>query len=747
MAKNFLLGRGENLTADFDYQAGGGTKKIPQTFDAAKSLLLPQVEKTAKAIKLLPDKACPNGDAVFEITLHPAFLARSHLPEQFLNAVGLELIGSRGRKRIPSVSDQEGKAPVEEECPELIVMGHRKTIESLSSFIRQISPDTDIANDFRKFDEVRAESGAEKVRRKPRSTGVSWEFVLHADSDGYVIQGLLDFVESLDRTDVSVVVQKRIYAGGLCFVPIRGNAADIEKVADYSFVRCARRTPELRATKMTFGGPATIDCDLPEGPPIDPSTKMLILDGGRPLSPWLDRYVRDFEAPGVGEPDPVLQQHCLGVISAALFGPIQKDEPLPRPVCQIDSVRIFDKNSARAVGDEDYYQVLTRVRSVLLERGPNYDFISLCSGPAYAIDDGEPSLWTSVIDQILARLRPLMFCAVGNDGELDRAARLDRIQPPSDCVNAMSIGAIAGKAKNWKRAAYSCTGPGRRPGYVKPDVMAFGGELPGEPFYALGPAEGTAIPLDGTSYATPSTMRIAGAVRASLGDQLSPLAIKALLINRSDPGKHARADVGWGRIIESPADLIHTDDNEAVIIYQGTLVPGQYRIAQIPLPEEELSGSVEITATFCFKTETDPHHPLNYTRAGLEVTFRPHSEIYTPDDNGKVPQRPDSASFFKARDMFQLESVLRRDAWKWESVMHKKKSPKGVGLHNPCFDIHYTAREESGRATDPENIPYALIVRVRSKSVRDLYNRIYRRFNGILIPLRPVLTIPIQATR
>src|SRR5579863_7318868 len=135
MAKNFLLGRGENLTAKFDYEHGGGPKKIPQSFEAAKELLLPQIKEVAKTIKSLPEKACPNGNAVFDITLHPTFLARTHLPDLFLKTAGLELIGSRGRRHVPSVSDEEGKEPVEEECPELIVKGNRKAIESLGDFI------------------------------------------------------------------------------------------------------------------------------------------------------------------------------------------------------------------------------------------------------------------------------------------------------------------------------------------------------------------------------------------------------------------------------------------------------------------------------------------------------------------------------------------------------------------------------------------------------------------------------------
>ncbi len=446
------------------------------------------------------------------------------------------------------------------------------------------------------------------------------------------------------------------------------------------------------------------------------------------------------DAPGVGEPHAGYQDHGLGVVSAFLFGPIQKDEALPRPICNVDNVRVFDKTPTQ---DTEYFDVLRRVQNTLLSVGKNYDIAILCCGPDSACVDGEPSAWSAVLDPLFATLDGAVFSAVGNSGDLDRASGLARVQPPADCVNAISVGAFTGKGKTWRRSVYSCVGPGRRPGYVKPDILAYGGELPHDPFYVLGPAPGTAVPRHGTSYAAPYAARIAAAIRASLGNQLSSLAIKALLINRAIDGKMDRLDVGWGRILESPDELISTADNEAAIIYQGSLIPGQYRVALIPLPDETLPGQLEITATFCLTTQTDPHHPLNYTRAGLEVTFRP-DETKKTDPN---QQRPDPAEFFKLRDMYQLESALRRDAWKWEAVMHKTKRPYGSSLNKPCFDVHYMAREESGDSQNPSAIPYALVLRLRSKTVPDLYNRIYRKYQNILVPLRPVLAIPVSVRR
>ena len=83
---------------------------------------------------------------------------------------------------------------------------------------------------------------------------------------------------------------------------------------------------------------------------------------------------------------------------------------------------------------------------------------------------------------------------------------------------------------------------------------------------------------------------------------------------------------------------------------------------------------VEIAATFCFATSTDPQDPLNYTRSGLEVRFRPH------DGKRKDPRQihADASYFFQAKDVSVEEADLRADAHKWETTLHK--SPDDAGL-------------------------------------------------------------------
>jgi hypothetical protein len=216
----------------------------------------------------------------------------------------------------------------------------------------------------------------------------------------------------------------------------------------------------------------------------------------------------------------------------------------------------------------------------------------------------------------------------------------------------------------WKRAAYSSIGPGRSPGIMKPDGLAFGGSSR-EPYWVLNAqSPGAAMPITGTSFAAPTALRTGIALKAHFGKLLTPLAIKALLLHRADDGGHDKAEVGWGRIPEDLDEIVLTDQHAAHIVYQGELRAASWVRMQIPIPSDPMTGMVEITATFCFATTTDPQDPLNYTRSGLEVRFRPHDR--KRKDLGQI--HPDSSYFFQAQDMStedrpadgQFTEVLRK---------------------------------------------------------------------------------------
>lgn len=312
-----------------------------------------------------------------------------------------------------------------------------------------------------------------------------------------------------------------------------------------------------------------------------------------------------------------------------------------------------------------------------------------------------------------------------------------RIQPPSDCVNALGVGACDSRSGEWKRASYSCIGPGRCPGFVKPDIVAFGGSYK-EPFWVLDSTNiGTATAQQGTSFAAPNALRVGIAARAHFGPILSPLAIKALLIHRAQDRGFSREEIGWGNIPTDIAGLMICDDDAIHILYQDELKPKKWIRAPIPLPDT-LEGNVTIAATICYATKTDPQDPINYTRSGIEVTFRPNDQKFKEMDQ----YHPNSKTLFGKGVYGATEQELRAESHKWETVMHVSKTMRSSSLSNPVLDIHYLTRAKGREVKSSDKMPFALVVTIKAPRTKDIYNKTLVR-HRVLQQLRPVIKIPI----
>ena len=146
--------------------------------------------------------------------------------------------------------------------------------------------------------------------------------------------------------------------------------------------------------------------------------------------------------------------HGVAVTSAALFGHIDPKAPLQRPYSPIDHYRIVDV--APNQDPDEMYEVLGRIEEI--PESQEYDFINLSIGPELPIDDNDVHAWTAVQDERLSRISTLAMIAVGNGGKGDAISGLDRVQVPSDCVNALAVGAC-----NTPMKYYSLSGFGSFP--------------------------------------------------------------------------------------------------------------------------------------------------------------------------------------------------------------------------------------------------------------------------------------------
>ena len=734
--RNFLLGGGEHLAEPVVVRGGAPNKAPPYTVAESKAWLGPRLGLAVSAFDRLPAAACPGGRVVGALTINPEYIAKSYYPVDLLQSVGLRAVGSRPKSLTPRKRSRN-RDPGEAVTTELFVVGQRGDFVRWAAELSNWVDGSRVAEDLVTIEDVAAPEPGPKIKGVLPAKGFeALEVVLHVDTDQVGDEPVQPFEAYLDHLGIRARIGRRFLAGGLCFIELSAPADRAEAIATYTMVRALRQMPALRTLR-----PAVAAIRVPSGPieappaePVDATTVAAIFDGGVPMAHPLSIWVKSIDAPGVGPALPEYLEHGIGVTSAFLFGHADPSRPLPRPYCRVDHYRVLD--AVPGQNPFELYEVLERIKTVLDSR--TYPLVNISLGPVGIVEDDTVSAWTSVLDPYLAMGGSLATFAVGNAD--DPQQKPDRIKAPSDCVNGLAVGACDSPDAGWRRADYSLVGPGRSPGIVKPDLVAFGGSLP-RPFLIVGPSSGLALhPTAGTSYAAPSVLRLGAGIRAHFGPALGLLAIRALLIHGCEPSDHPTAEVGRGRLGSELEPLMVCTDDEATVVYQGEITPAKYVRAPLTMPAEPLTGTVTISATLCYVTAVDPHHPGNYTRAGLVPTFRPRSDRRSRPDQ----VHPDSCSFFGLSRAGMTEEQLRRDAGKWENVQHAAKRFRAASLHDPAFDLHYNARQEGRALQSTEALAYALVVTIKAPRVPDLYDRIRRRFATQLRPLAPVIEIPIR---
>lgn len=733
--RNFLLGKGERLTEPVLAAGRPMLKEPPYSVQEARMRLVPMLESAVKSFAEIPSAAKPGGQVVASLVLNPEYTAKSYYPAAALREYGLRAVGSKATSLIPDRRSR-GREPVERPTTELFVAGEQS---SFKKFLKDLEIDGTsgrVDNELttiEKFESIRPSS---KIKGEIEAGVTPIEVVLHASefrSDAFIISAFKNFAEQLG---VEPDLENRLHAGGLCFLRMRAQRRLIGDLAEFSFLRAVRQMPQLR----TFPGLRSLPTrakavTLPGLPALDQSLRVAVFDGGVPDTSVLDPWVTLFEPAGIGPAVPELVEHGFAVTSSVLFGHLIEGEEVPQPYCNVDHIRVLDEDS----GDDplELYDVLARIRDTL-DSSPQYDFINLSLGPCLPIEDDDVHSWTAVLDDYLSDGKCLATVAVGNDGDADAAQGLNRIQVPADAVNGLSVGACDTYSVPWMRAEYSSIGPGRTPGLVKPDLVGFGGS-DSEPYLVLHPNRGLRpTGTQGTSFAAPHVLRIGAGVMATFGDNLDPLAVKALLIHTVKGGAETQAEIGWGRNCDELDDIGVCPSGVVRVVYQGELTASKYLRAEIPLPDQALRGMVQITATCCFTTAVDAAHPSNYTRSGVEITFRPSASNFAP---GAL--HPKSETFFSQSRLLQTEDDLRSDAHKWETSLHSMRRKRGASLISPVFDLHYMSRDEGHIDNSKAKIAYALVVTIEAPRHPDLYDLIVRKYRNVLEPMTPI-QIPLS---
>lgn len=749
--RRFLIGKGETITAE-------GKPKTwrrppppapPRTLEQALAHLKTRAQAVANDIESLPRGACPDDHAVVMVTMHPEGQSKGHFPGSLLRCFDLAAIGSHKRhvrveawsgkpsaKRLKAHEDNDGLDTIE-----LFVAGPRESLRRWSDGLdlQRVSTATAV-NQILYIEDIRPISALEKrVEIKGTGAELSLEVALHQMAGVNVVRGFERFVSTLGGR---ILKDGIVDLAGLTFVPTIIPAHEIAGLSQYTFLRSARKPGHLRsllcigAPDLLRANPIETEVILPTDPPSMSSgtARSVILDAGLPPDHGLP-HVLAYYSGELDPPDAECGAHGLAVTAAATFGEIISPT---KPAIATEHYQVIGTTD----GGDDFQllRVLSRIREAIGTTDPHRPtFINISLGPDCHVEDDYVHPWTSTLDEIAAAGNRLVCVAVGNNGANDPATA--RIQIPADGVNVLGVGAHDKRGANWAKATYSAVGPGRRPGYVKPDLLAHGG-CPEEPFLglALTPTGHVARPTAGTSFATPLVHHSATQVHAVYDGALSPLAIRALLIHTADPAELHREHVGHGRI-GTMEELLSVSADAARVIYQGSITARKMLRARIPVPAN-LQGMIEICATLCTATPTSAADPFNYTNAGIDAWFV---------RNGKLPEDPDQqltddhARFFSPPDPhYATEAELRSIHHKWETTLHHRQEFRASSLESPCLDLHHVPRAGAMDSLSSDPVAYALVVTIRCQREPNIHDKILSEFRS-LSQLQPISTrLPVR---
>ena len=483
-----------------------------------------------------------------------------------------------------------------------------------------------------------------------------------------------------------------------------------------------------------------------------------VIDGGADTQvPHLSGWVSNTDI----TPQPIddfFFEHGTAVCGAALYGSCDPGGNLDQPKLKVKSFRVFPVPRKHGY-DLDLYQVLDWLEEIVQDtRNRDIRVYTLSFGPNIPIEDQEVDRFTATLDRLAYHYDVLFFVAAGNDGNLQYPS--SRIQPPSDLVNGLGVGAftMTGGVSVYP-ASYCCLGPGRPGSQIKPDISGFGGS-DDHPFYVLLAGTNSEAAEDqGTSYATPRIASLAGNLlyRASEPNFVTPQTSKALIIHHAHPFEGLdRTRYGWGAIEHDPEALMECQKNEVKVLYNGILDLTRWARLWLPFPNDlKYEGHVYFEWTFVYACGVRMETPDDYTLAGLEVTFRPHffQFKYTKDNTSSVLDdryeeadrleregwkksgQPISKSYFREQQL--------REKGKWDTVLKGKTSVLRKDLDFPVLDVHALGRGEWENRGGPGRINYAAVVSVK---VNDQTTNLYERVRLTMRQLVPI-SLRIRARR
>ncbi|MGD0679502.1 MAG: S8 family peptidase [Polyangiaceae bacterium] len=742
-----VLGRAERYSEEIANRKYGPPSEPKRTFEQARKTLLPQVKDVVRAVAKIPD-AQRLDEVVVEVRLGEDYLAKSYHPEDLLRTVGLNLRGSGVWEppAKPRPAPKEGAKPKPPAPPvrakSLFVSGDQKALGAMQQLLESGAGNKEAIKDVIALEQVRLPTAGERLAAgllEDERALIAIEIVLFAWDSRQRDKAVARLKELLARYKVDPdALLVRPYVNGPTFVAGKVPHAALASLSHLNFLRVARLLPRVELTRRAIGLPTP----APAPPKIvaEPKHWIAIFDGGVTLPhPHLDGLVVAKDCT-TKAPLKSYVEHGTAVCSAALYDSISPNSKLEQPVCGVMSFRVLP--DARD-DDLELYGAVDAIEKEVPLLPPTAQIVSLSFGPAGPIEtSAAPGRFTYALDRLSYETGRLFFTAVGNWGQ---RVGLERIQGPSDSVNNIAVGAYRLEPTSGERvpAEYSCKGPGRSGGAIKPDIVAFGGS-PHAPFHVLDATAGSIVGTQGTSFATPSASAMGGALIARVASPITGQVCRALLLSAAEYLEgHDEDAFGWGALPSSLDTVLACTRTRVAVAYAGIVNPRRSWRLPFLLPDAfSPNGNTLFQWTIVFTPDVDPTAVDDYTLAGIEHGFRPHKNKFrfTHRDHPKKPLVFDlvkDAAVIVAREaegwkrgaqpvsdqnVRRKETLLRAREAKWETVVCGRRSKQQDALLDPALTIGILGRGSWDKLAPDLQARYAAVLTVTAPKYKgDLY--------------------------
>lgn len=734
-----ILAHGENYIDAVFKRTGAGTKKYPGSYEDAKNRMLSDLDVITDALEDRPEMYMP--EKVICFRMEPKFEAKSYSPDPIVSAVsdGMKIIG--GRKYTYATYEEK-----KEKAKLYYIRTHTTGIKKLRDILSAGFKDNQESwkHSIQSIRTIDLMPGEEKMMGFPQGWSEGFvEFVLHPLGEDTTQETVDHFIRlsGLEKSDMNI----REYNDGLTFIAAKASKINLDAVADFNPLRsihpiCDYDEAVLR--RMTVEGPK---------PPLKHTSPEVIIgtfdSGIDDTLPYFSGYAENIDLVKNNKRN---YEHGSGVTGALLYGNLRGIDSktiLDSPHEYVKMFRVLPEDGTTYAGNPEgklgLYETIDHIEETV-RKYSEIKLFNISLGPRMPIIDDELNRFTYALDRLVFDtgkdgINPLFTVACGNDGN----AEMNRIQPPSDMINGIAVGAYTMNGLNEPyRASYSCVGPGREGAKIKPDILEFGGSSD-YPFISVSKEAGEVSMYAGTSLAAPLAMhKVAEMIAAS--EEISPQLARTILIQNAElsEGKGHTNEEGYGYLTKNPDEMLQCSDNKVTILYEGVLeAPMTAKLPVFSPGIEKVKGNVKITWTIATVVNPDINDVDAYSGNGIEDTFYPHSYKYTFRrgkesaslnlleegssvrmqkllDNGYTQtMMPNS----RAAKNYKDENELRNTDLKWDTAIKKTVTLRGSSLYMPFITVHALGR--NGHEND--DVRYFMAVTIEAPNYQgSMYDEI-----------------------